>query len=315
VLGLLAIAVAICAHAGNTTDLLMRADGYLQTGEADRALALLNSLPTSAEVHNLKCRVQFALEHWDVAADECEQAVAMEAGNSTYHLWLGRALGEKAERASFITAFSLAKKVGAEFEAAVRLDPHNTEALSDLGEFYSEAPGIVGGGLDKAEKVATQLDDLNRAQAHELRARIGESRKDYETAEREFKQAIATSQHPAFQWMTLASYYRRRQQWEDLDKAVDSGLNAERRDKRAGVALFNGSTVLSRANRNLELSAKMAEDYLASSFLTEEAPAFVAHTHLARVRNQLGDKVGARQERAAALALAHDYKPALELQF
>jgi len=36
---------------------------------------------------------------------------------------------------------------------------------------------------------------------------------------------------------------------------------------------------------------------------------------LARVLAQLGDKAGAAQQRAAALALAHDYKPALELKF
>jgi hypothetical protein len=49
--------------------------------------------------------------------------------------------------------------------------------------------------------------------------------------------------------------------------------------------------------------------------LTEEAPAFVAHTRLARLKAQLGDKAGASRERSAALALAHDYKPAQELKF
>jgi tetratricopeptide (TPR) repeat protein len=311
----LTIGIALCAQPQPAGDALAQANASLQAGEADHALALLNSLSPSAEVLNLKCRVHYTLEQWDAAVSECEQAVNKEGQESEYHLWLGRALGEKAERASFMSAFSLAKKVCAEFEAAVRLNPRSADALADLGEFYSSAPGVVGGGVDKAEKVATQLEAVDQARAHELRGRIGETRKDYAAAEREFKQAVAVSQHPAFQWMTLASYYRRREQWGELDSSIDSGVKAAQRDKRSAVALFNGSSVLSRGNRNLALAATMLEDYLNSGSLTEEAPAFVAHTRLARLKVQLGDKAAAQQERSKALALAHEYKPALDLKF
>jgi hypothetical protein len=90
------------------------------------------------------------------------------------------------------------------------------------------------------------------------------------------------------------------------------GMSAEERDHSAAVALYDGAAVLSKANRNLALAATMLEDYLAESAKTEEAPAFVAHTRLAQIKAQLGDKAGAGQERAAALALAHDYKPAFD---
>jgi tetratricopeptide (TPR) repeat protein len=315
VVSLLATTLVTGVYPQTASDALAKANASLQAGEADQALALLNSLPQSADTQNLMCRVQLTLEHWDRAISECEKAVNMDGQNSGNHMWLGRAFGEKADRASFMTAFSLAKKVCSEFETAARLDPRNADALADLGEFYSEAPGVVGGGTDKAERVATQLDGIDQARAHELRARIAEARKDYATTESEFKQALASSQHPAFQWMTLASFYRRRQQWDQLDSAIADGNEAAQRDKRAGVALFDGSSVLNRANRNLQLSAKMLEDYLAGSSLTEQAPAFVAHTWLARIKNQLGDKASAQKERAAALTLAHDYKPALDLKF
>ena len=35
------------------------ANTNLQSGEADRALNLLSSMPSSAETHNLRCRVYF----------------------------------------------------------------------------------------------------------------------------------------------------------------------------------------------------------------------------------------------------------------
>jgi hypothetical protein len=58
----------------------------------------------------------------------------------------------------------------------------------------------------------------------------------------------------------------------------------------------------------------MLEAYLASPSKSEEAPAFEAHVRLARLQKQLGDTAAAQRERDAALKLAHDYKPALDLK-
>jgi hypothetical protein len=313
--GVLACILALTAAAEPAKAPYAQAATALQAGEADKALNLLNSLPTTAETHNLRCRVLLTLEHWDAAANECEQAVRMDGGNSNYHLWLGRALGERADRASFMSAYSLGKRVRQEFETAVQLDSRNADALADLGEFYNSAPGIVGGGADKAAKVAAQLDHVDAARAHQLRGWTAESQKDYGTAERELKAAATVDPHPAFAWMSVASFYRRRQRWNDLDTALQNGIKAAQRDRQAAVALYNSASVLTKANRNLPLAAKMLEDYLASSSKTEEAPAFAAYTRLAKVKAQLSDRAGATQARDAALALAHDYKPALDLKF
>jgi len=295
---------------------LAQAKASLQAGEADKALALLNTLAQQsgkAEAYNLRCRVEYSLDQWERAANDCEQAVKLDGQNSDDHLWLARALGEKARRASFISAYKLAKRVRAEFEEAARLNPSNAEALADLGNFYYSAPGVVGGGIDKAEKVASQLDKLDPVRAHELWGHIAEQRKDYGTAEREFKQTIGWSAHPAFQWMTLARFYRGRERWTEMESAVRSGQNAAERDKFANVAFYNGASVLRGTHRDPARAAKMLEEYLGGSAKSEDAPAFVAHTWLARLKEQLGDAAAAKRERAAALALAHEYKPALNM--
>ncbi len=285
----------------------------LQSGEADKALGLIAALPQggsgSAEALNLECRVRFTLQQWNEAADKCEQAVRLDGKNSSYHMWFGRALGEKADRASFMSAFSLGKRVRTEFEAAVNLDPHNAPALSDLGDFYSEAPGIVGGGTDKAENIAGQLDRINPARAHQLRASIAQQRKDDAAAERELKLAIQTSQHPAFQWTVLASFYEHRQRIPEMEDAIRNAASAASKDRTAGVALYDGAGVLIRAKRDPELAAKMLQDYLAGNSQTEEAPAFIAHHRLSRLLDQLGDHAGAQREQAAGYALAHEYRP------
>ena len=287
----------------------------MQAGEADKALALLVPLAQpggSAEAYNLKCRVEYSIEHWDQAAEDCEQAVKLDGQNSDDHLWLARALGAKASRASFLSAFKLAKRVCAEIEEAVRLNSRSAEALADLGEYDYTAPAVVGGGIDKAEGVAAQLEKIDPVRAHEMRGRIAEHKKDYSTAEKEYKLAISTAAHPAFQWITLARFYQGRERWTEMEAAVRSGQSAAEHDKHAGVALYDGAELLIHTNRDPARAAKMLEEYLAGSIKSEDAPAFVAHTWLARLKGLSGDKSAAIRERAAALALAHDYKPALD---
>jgi tetratricopeptide (TPR) repeat protein len=295
---------------------LSQATAALQAGEADKALALLTPLVQEggqAEAYNLKCRVEYSVEHWDQALEDCEKAVKLDGQNSEHHLWLARALGAKASRATFLSAFKLAKRVCAEMQEAVRLNSHSADALADLGEFDYSAPPVVGGGVDKAEQVAEQLEKIDPVRAHQLRGRIAEHKKDYATAEREYKLAISTAAHPASQWITLARFYQGRERWTEMEAAVRSGQNAAEHDKHASVALYDGAELLIHTNRDSARAAKMLEEYLAGSTKSEEAPAFVAHTWLARIKGLSGDKAAASRERAAALALAHDYKPALDL--
>ena len=317
------ILAAVClvaepAQPGPPAGGLGAVNAALQAGQADNALALLESLPppdnNSADAHNLRCRVLFTLEQFEAAKSECEQAVALAPQNSAFHLWLGRALGEVAERANFLYAYGLAKRARFEFEQAAQLDPRSGEALADLGEFYSSAPGIVGGGLDKAAGVASQLDRVDPARAHALRAAIARENHDMATAESELKAAVAASAHPALQWMRLGSFYRNAKRYAEMESAVQSGWTAAQHDPHAAVALFNGASVLMQGNRNPALAIKLLEAYLASPAATEEAPAFTARVWLARLKAQNGDTEGARSERAEALALAQEYKPAQELK-
>jgi hypothetical protein len=168
--------------------------------------------------------------------------------------------------------------------------------------------------LGSAEAIAAQLDRVDPARAHELRGRIAVERKDYGTAERDFKQAIQAGVHPAFQWVSLAAFYRHQERWTEMESAIHSCVSAAEHDKRSGVALFDGASILIGTDRDLPLAVKMLENYLASYTKTEEAPAFVAHTRLAKLKQQLGDAEGAKLEQAAALALAHDYRPAQNLK-
>ena len=213
----------------------------------------------------------------------------------------------------FLTAYSLGKRVLSEFQLATQLNPHNAAALANLGEFYVDAPSVAGGGLGKAESVAEELDRATGASAGTA-GNIAEQRKDYGTAERALRQAVAVSSHPAYEWATLSRFYGGRARWADMDTAIQSCISAVERDPQAGVALYDAAGVLIRYQREPALAAKMLENYVNGLGKSEEAPAFVAYSRLARLKHQLGDTAGAEQDQAAALALAHEYTPEQDLR-
>ncbi|HEY0163150.1 MAG TPA: tetratricopeptide repeat protein, partial [Edaphobacter sp.] len=132
-----------------------QAEALLKQGRVDEASAMLkqgiSSQPQDDEAHLLLCRVYYAQEMADPAVQECETATRNNPSSSNAQMWLGRVYGLKASQSSMLSAFGVARKVRSAFERAVQLNPANVQAMSDLGQFYVEAPSIVGGGTDKAQ--------------------------------------------------------------------------------------------------------------------------------------------------------------------
>ena len=108
----------------------------------------------------------------DAAIAEFKAAVAAQPDSALAHLWLGRTLGRKLEKAGPFQAMLLVHDVQREFEQAVALDPTNVEARADLLEFYLGAPPSFGGGIDKAQGQADAIATLDPALGQRARARI-----------------------------------------------------------------------------------------------------------------------------------------------
>lgn len=280
------------------------------TGHAQDALDKLSDAlvqhPGDAQAFELRCRVEIQEQHWNRAISSCQQAVKLDPSSSNAHLWMGRAYGGRASTAGRLTALTLAIKLRNEFENAVQLDPHNVAAYAALGDFYVEAPGILGGGLGRAQQLAAKLQSIAPANAHALLAKVAESRKNYAQSEFEWKKAIQASPQPAEAWMELASFYRRRGRLDDMVKAAETGATA---DKEHGEPLVYGAEILMRANRNLPEAEQWLREYLASSAQSENAPAFVVHAKLAKLLQREGKVTEAQQQLAVSHALAPNYSP------
>jgi Flp pilus assembly protein TadD len=284
---------------------------YLKDGHANDAIALLqqqmSNNSANAADHNLLCRVYIQEEQWTDAEQECSRAVELEPNNSSYHQWLGRAYGGAAAHASLTSAYSLAKKVHAEFDTAVNLDQKNESALSDLGEYLVDVPRILGGGTAHAEEIAQQLQPLNAARYHALQAKIDEKSSDFPGAEQQWQLAIQSSPYPAEEWMGLATFYAERKNFPAMRQAIQSGIAA---DLGKGPALVEGATLLIDKHQELAQAEQMLRQYLASHQQSEDAPAFQVRVQLGKLLASHGQHAAAQQEYAAAKALASQYKPA-----
>ena len=295
---------------------LLASDGpkdLLAQGRIDQAISRLqteiSTTPNNGDAYNLLCRAYYAEQKWDDAISACKKAVELDPNNSTYHLWLGRTYGEKADVSSFLTAAGLAKKVRSEFERAVQLSPDNVDARTDLAEFYLEAPGIVGGGKDKAEAQAQTLSRLNPAKAHWVNGRLAEKRKDYTSAEREYKAEVEASHNSPEGWLDLALFYRHVGRLDEMENAIARATTAQ---TNQSDVLMDAAETLMRAGRDFPGAIQMLRRYLDSKTTVEQAPAFKAHYLLGTLLEKQGEKQAAVQEYRAALALAKDYSLAQE---
>jgi len=270
--------------------------------------ARISSAPNDAESYNLLCRAYFSLEDWNRGIAACEKAVSLDPRNSRYHLWLGRSYGEKADRSNFLSAAGLAGKLRKEFETAVQLSPNDAETRTDLAEFYLEAPGIVGGGRDRAEAQAQTLLTLDPAKAHWVRGRIAEKKKDPLTAEKEYRAAIDATHGSGLTWFNLALFFRNGKRWDEMEDALNHAVSAPA--DRPEV-LMETAEILLRAGRNLTGAMQLLHRYL-SNPTVELAPAFKAHYLLGTGLEKQGNKQGAVEEYRAALALAKTFSRAQE---
>jgi tetratricopeptide (TPR) repeat protein len=282
----------------------------LNAGRVNDVLRLLQtriqSAPQDAQAYNYLSRTYFSVQRWDEAIAAGEKAVGLAPDNSDYHMWLGRAYAEKADHSSFVTAAGLTRKIRQEFERAVELDANNIHARADLAEFYLEAPSFMGGGKSKAQRQAQTLAQQDAATAHWLQARIAEKDKKFDVAENEYRAAIAASGNQGSYWLNLASFYKRQGRLTDMEAAVTSAINA---DKKTSNVLFDAAGLLYGAGRNFVGAANIIRKYLmgASGPPTEQGPTFQAHYLLGEILEKQGDKQGALAEYRAALALASDY--------
>jgi tetratricopeptide (TPR) repeat protein len=236
------------------------ASDYVKAIQALQAAAAKD--PQNGEVQLLLAKSYLELQEHDPAIKSAEKAVAIDARNSLYHEWLGRAYGEKADHASWFSAISLAKKTRKEFETAVELDGKNFSARQALIEFDCSAPGLVGGGEEKALPQIQQLAAMDAAEGHYAAGNCRRHKKDFTTADEEFTKALESNPKSAELIYDIGDHAMKHSQPEQLLKVAEMGERVAPGDPRGkfyrGVALVLKRENPKEAEQLLEEYAKKA---------------------------------------------------------
>jgi tetratricopeptide (TPR) repeat protein len=98
---------------------------------------------------------------YEEAAKHLEKCIALKPTSSKYHMWLGNIYGQRAGEEGLMKAMGYVGKIRDAYKKAVELDPDSYQARYWLNQFYLQAPGIVGGGADKAKANANDFGKRN----------------------------------------------------------------------------------------------------------------------------------------------------------
>ncbi len=210
-------------------------------------------------VQELIGKSYFMLAEYKKAAEVFERAIAVEPGNAVYHHWLGKSWGRRAETSNPLLAPSYATRARNSFEKAVQLDPKNLEATNDLFSYYLEAPGFLGGGLDKAAMLARKIQAVDPIEGHYALAQIAESRKEWSVAERHFRSAMELAPNQVGRVIDLARFLSK--QGRDQESEV-LFVKAEKIAPEAPRVLFERANAYIRAKKNLPTAKTLLEKYL-----------------------------------------------------
>lgn len=257
---LCALTLGIVMVAGAAGPELERARKLYSSTDFEQSLKVLQAAPQKdAEIWELIGRNYYMMGDYKRASESLEKAAAGDPGNSRIALWLGRAWGRRAETSSFVTAPGHASKARQWFEKSVELNPKNLEALSDLLEYYLEAPGFLGGGFDKAQVVANKMSAIDPAEGYWAKYKLAEKRKEFRSAEDSLKRAIDVSPQAVGRFLDLAKFLARQGRYQEADQSL---AKAEKIGPNEPKLIYTKADLLIQQKRDLGVAKDLLKRYM-----------------------------------------------------
>jgi predicted Zn-dependent protease len=248
---------------------LSRAEELYNRAQYSASVSLLDAHAKDASSLFLLGRDHYMLGEFKKASGFLQRATAVQPQSSQFWDWLGRAYGKQAEIANPLSAMSLASKARQAFERAVEANDKDTEALSDLFDYYLEAPGILGGGYAKAESVAEKMSKADPAEGFFEQAELAQKRRQFQTAESELRRSVALGPNETGHLVALAKLLAKEGHAAESDamfrKAEDSDPNA------AGVWFARADTLI-KEKRNLPEAKALLQKYVAAPITSNDPP-------------------------------------------
>jgi tetratricopeptide (TPR) repeat protein len=263
--------------------------------------AFTKTVPSNPEAHYYLGRIYFTEEAYDRAEQSLEQAVKIDAAQSKFHLWLGHVYGRKAQKAGLLNKIGLAKKCREAYEKAVETDPSGLEARNSLLDFYLQAPGIAGGGVDKAIEQADQIKKFNPLAGHQAMARIYTREKKYDLVEQELLGALALEPENRNLNYQLGIAYVEQKKYEKAFEHFESLFAKDPENLNACYQIGRAAVI---SGQKLDRGMECLQFYLTRNPKEEGLPsAASAHWRLGMIYELKGDVKSAVAEYEQALKI------------
>ena len=163
-MGAIALSVLLCGASASAADEfapLLKDKKYAEAERAASSRLAREPNNPDALIAKSTALLEGTYGRIEEAVKLAETCVAAYPANARCHLALGNALGTKAMSASMLSAMTYIGTIRDSFKKAVELDPANLDARFSLLQFYMQAPGMAGGGKDKAAALATQTASVS----------------------------------------------------------------------------------------------------------------------------------------------------------
>jgi tetratricopeptide (TPR) repeat protein len=287
-----------------------------EAGDYPKAIELLQAAaanePKDGNVQLLLAKSFLELENRDAAIKSAERAVSIDPQSSVFHEWLGHAYGEKADHAGWFSAISLAKKTRKEFELAVQLDGRNFSARQALIEFDCSAPGMVGGGEEKAIPQIKELAELDASEGHFAAGNCRRQKKDFAAADAEFAKALESNPRSPELIYDIGDYAVRRGATGQVAEVVKAGQQVAPADPRN--EFYEAAGLILRKEK-LEEAERLLQEYMKSAPNRAGYPRpATVHAWLGRLFESEGRMDEAAKELDTALKIDPKNKFAQDLQ-
>jgi tetratricopeptide (TPR) repeat protein len=308
----LVLAVALCgvlrAYAQSP---LSKAVQHYNNKQYDQAVALLKPIKENdrdyAEARYYLGRAAYDQQHYDEAMEYFEEAIETNDKSAAYHFWLGNAMGSIAKDANPLRQGMLAPKIKNEFERTVQLDPSYTDAYWGLVDFYTLAPGFMGGSWQKAYESAQKLKKQNEVEGLVASGIVYEREEKFPDAEQQFVEAAAKDKQ--YGRRSLVNYYIRRNQFAKCFEVYEQTLKENPNDMIT-VYLIGRTSAIS--GTNFTRGEECLKRYLTYTPQPNEPSHAGAHMRLAMIAEKRGQKAEAKKYYETSLKLDPNLKESKE---
>ena len=251
----------------------------LETGRyaeaRERLVALLETSDRDGEACILLSEAARRLGDAAESVDYGLKAVELLPESAAAHLAYARALGLQMLTGNRLAAIGILPRWKGELARAIELDPGDIEARTDLAFFHMYTPGIVGGDVDRALELASEIEAIDSIRGKQILAMAHHQKGETERAVEICLAALEEAPGARALRNTLAGFYGAQENEAEADAAYEAARRGPK-DEHYYRSLYMQAQMWIEAEHRQEEALQHLEEFIAARPTGDLMPS-VAH--------------------------------------